>query len=124
MYAWFESRVNPYPSEDPTRPPEKLFPFIMHYSRPVLGWLVLMTVLTAAIGVGTLGLSGTAAAHDCEYGYGPTYRAAYYPAVVPYYPPPQFVYYPRGYAAYRPVIVDTHRHHHHHHSGVTLTVGF
>ena len=52
MYAWFESRVNPYPSDEPTRPPEKLFAFILHYSRPVLGWLALMTVLTAAIGVG------------------------------------------------------------------------
>ena len=52
MYAWFESRLNPYPSEEPTRPPEGLFAFILHYSRPVLGWLALMTVLTAAIGVG------------------------------------------------------------------------
>jgi ATP-binding cassette subfamily B multidrug efflux pump len=52
MYAWFESRVNPYPVEPPARPPEGLFPFILHYSRPVLGWLALMTVLTAAIGVG------------------------------------------------------------------------
>ncbi|MBX9458546.1 MAG: ABC transporter ATP-binding protein/permease [Rhizobium sp.] len=52
MFAWFESRVNPYPPEEPTRPPEKLLPFIVHYSRPVLGWLALMAVLTAAIGVG------------------------------------------------------------------------
>ncbi|MCB1446030.1 MAG: ABC transporter ATP-binding protein [Rhizobiaceae bacterium] len=52
MYAWFESRVNPYPSEEPTRPPERLLPFILHYSRPVLGWLALMALLTAAIGVG------------------------------------------------------------------------
>ena len=52
MYAWFESRVNPYPSKEPTRPPETLFAFILHYSRPVVGWLTLMTILTAAIGVG------------------------------------------------------------------------
>jgi len=52
MYAWFESRVNPYPSEEPTRPPSTLLAFIVHYSRPVLGWLTLMAVLTAAIGVG------------------------------------------------------------------------
>jgi len=52
MYSWFESRVNAYPSEEPTRPPDKLLPFIIHYSRPVLGWLILMAILTAAIGVG------------------------------------------------------------------------
>jgi len=52
MYAWFESRVNPYPPEEPKRPPERLFPFILHYSRPVMGWLALMAVLTGAIGVG------------------------------------------------------------------------
>lgn len=52
MFAWFEKRVNPYPSEEPTRPPEGLFPFIMHYSRPVLWWLVGMAMATALIGVG------------------------------------------------------------------------
>jgi ATP-binding cassette subfamily B multidrug efflux pump len=51
MFAWFESRVNPYPSEEPKRPPATLFAFIMHYSRPVLGWLLLMSVITAAIGI-------------------------------------------------------------------------
>jgi ATP-binding cassette subfamily B multidrug efflux pump len=52
MFAWFEQRINPYPSEEPTRPPEGLFAFIMHYSRPVVGWLAAMAVVTAAIGVG------------------------------------------------------------------------
>lgn len=52
MFAWFENRINPYPAEEPTRPPEGLFAFIMHYSRPVRGWLIAMAVLTAAIGVG------------------------------------------------------------------------
>jgi ATP-binding cassette, subfamily B, multidrug efflux pump len=52
MFAWFENRVNPYPSEEPTRPPETLFAFIYHYSRPVVGWLVVLTIMTAAIGVG------------------------------------------------------------------------
>ncbi|UVC07088.1 ABC transporter ATP-binding protein [Rhizobium sp. TH2] len=52
MFAWFENRVNPYPSEEPQRPPEGLFAFIYHYSRPVVGWLAVLTVMTAAIGVG------------------------------------------------------------------------
>jgi ATP-binding cassette subfamily B multidrug efflux pump len=52
MFAWFEKRINPYPSEEPTRPPETLLAFILHYSRPALGWLTFMAVITAAIGVG------------------------------------------------------------------------
>ena len=52
MFAWFESRVNPYPSEVPGRPPATLLAFIHHYSKPVVGWLVLLTVMTAAIGIG------------------------------------------------------------------------
>ncbi|MBB1250434.1 ABC transporter ATP-binding protein [Rhizobium sp. G21] len=52
MFAWFESRVNPYPVEEPARPPATLFAFILHYSRPVMFWLILMAVVTAAIGVG------------------------------------------------------------------------
>jgi hypothetical protein len=86
--------------------------------------MLLGVTMLAAIGVGALGISSTAAAHGCDYGYGPEYRAAYYPTVVPYYAPPQVVYYPGSYATYRPVIVDRHYHHHHHHSGVSFTVGF
>jgi ATP-binding cassette subfamily B multidrug efflux pump len=56
MFAWFENRVNAYPAEEPTQPPATLFPFIAHYSKPVLGWLTLMAVLTAAIGVGEVTL--------------------------------------------------------------------
>jgi ATP-binding cassette subfamily B multidrug efflux pump len=52
MFAWFESRVNPYPAEEPARPPATIFAFVVHYSRPVAGWLLLMTIATAAIGVG------------------------------------------------------------------------
>jgi ATP-binding cassette subfamily B multidrug efflux pump len=52
MFAWFENRVNPYPAEEPTRPPEGLFRFIMHYSKPVVWWLIGMSVATALIGVG------------------------------------------------------------------------
>ena len=52
MFAWFENRLNPYPAEEPTRPPQGLFAFIMHYSRPALGWLIGMAVVTALIGVG------------------------------------------------------------------------
>jgi ATP-binding cassette subfamily B multidrug efflux pump len=52
MFAWFENRVVPYPAEEPTQPPATLFAFILHYSRPVLGWLIAMAIVTAAIGIG------------------------------------------------------------------------
>ncbi len=52
MFAWFENRVNPYPAETPTVPPSGLFAFCWHYSRPVAVWLVLLSVLTAMIGIG------------------------------------------------------------------------
>ncbi len=84
--------------------------------------MLLGVTMVAAMGFGASGFNSTASAHGCDYGYGPSYRAAYYPAVVPVYAP-QAVYYSAPYAAVRPVIVDTH-HHHHHHGGVTLTVGF
>ncbi len=51
MFAWFENRVNPYPTEEPTAPPQGLVAFCWHYSRPVAFWLGLMSVLTACIGV-------------------------------------------------------------------------
>ncbi|HEX4415967.1 MAG TPA: hypothetical protein VH107_20210 [Lacipirellulaceae bacterium] len=86
--------------------------------------MLLGVTMLAVMGVGTFGISSAASAHGCDYGYGPTYRAAYYPTVVSYYAPPQVVYYPSSYAAVRPVIVATHHQHHHYHSGVTLTVGF
>jgi ATP-binding cassette subfamily B multidrug efflux pump len=49
MFGFFESLVNPFPDEAPRTPPRKLAAFIYHYSRPLLPWLVLVAVLTAAI---------------------------------------------------------------------------
>jgi len=51
MFAWFENRINPYPAEEPSRPPATLFAFIMHYSRPVLPWLVLLGICSMLIAV-------------------------------------------------------------------------
>jgi ATP-binding cassette subfamily B multidrug efflux pump len=52
MFAWFEKRINPYPAEEPGVPPSGLFAFCWHYSRPVGFWLILLSVLTAMIGIG------------------------------------------------------------------------
>jgi ATP-binding cassette subfamily B multidrug efflux pump len=51
LYAFFERLIDPYPPAEPERPPEGLFAFCLHYSRPFLPWLAVMSVLTAAISV-------------------------------------------------------------------------
>lgn len=51
LFAYFERRIDPFSKEEPTRPPARLVPFLMHYSRPMLPWLALMSLLTAAISV-------------------------------------------------------------------------
>mgnify|MGYP006168469295 CR=1 FL=1 len=49
MFRFFETRINPYPKGEPTTPPRKLLPFLLHYSRPLLPWLLAMSVLTGVI---------------------------------------------------------------------------
>jgi ATP-binding cassette subfamily B multidrug efflux pump len=51
MFGFFESLVNPFPEQAPGTPPRKLAAFIFHYSRPLLPWLVLVALLTAAVSV-------------------------------------------------------------------------
>ncbi|PRY71777.1 ABC transporter ATP-binding protein [Halomonas ventosae] len=45
----FETLVDPYPSGEPGTPPRGLFAFILHFSRPVLGLLVAMSLVTALV---------------------------------------------------------------------------
>ncbi|MGR6468794.1 ABC transporter ATP-binding protein [Rhizobium sp. PAMB 3182] len=52
MFAWFEQRLNPYPSEDPELPPKGLFSFCWHYTKPAAGWLLAMSFFTVLIAVG------------------------------------------------------------------------
>ncbi len=51
LLAWFERRVKPFPEEPPTRPPDKLLPFLWHYARTVWPWLMLMSALTVVVSV-------------------------------------------------------------------------
>lgn len=51
MFRFFEQRVEPFPGADPPRPPQGLVPFLYHYSRPVLPWLGLMSVITATLSI-------------------------------------------------------------------------
>ena len=58
MFDWFESRLNPYPTEEPGQPPEGLLAFCWHYTRPAWRWLALMSLLTAMISAGEVYLFG------------------------------------------------------------------
>jgi ATP-binding cassette subfamily B multidrug efflux pump len=51
MFRFFEERIEPFPDVEPRQPPSTLFAFLHHYSKPVLPWLALMSVLTAALSV-------------------------------------------------------------------------
>ncbi len=51
MFKQFETLVDPYPTDDAGPPPAGLWPFVWHYSRPMMPWLALMSVLTATISV-------------------------------------------------------------------------
>jgi ATP-binding cassette, subfamily B, multidrug efflux pump len=56
MFGWFESRLNPYPLEEPTLPPRGLFAFCWHYTKPAAPWLLTMSVCTMLIAVGEVAL--------------------------------------------------------------------
>jgi len=51
MFRFFESRVDPFPATEPAVPPKSLFGFIAHYTRPVLPWLITLSIVTAILSV-------------------------------------------------------------------------
>lgn len=51
MFTWFEKRIDPFPDGKPKRPPAKLLAFCLHYTEGVWPWLIVISVLTAAIAV-------------------------------------------------------------------------
>ncbi len=58
MFGFFERRVDPYPPEHPTQPPEGIYRFCRHYIRGIEPWLLLMAVLTACLAVAEAMLYG------------------------------------------------------------------
>jgi ATP-binding cassette, subfamily B, multidrug efflux pump len=44
MYRWFETRIDPFPDDPPTRPPETLFAFYAYFVRPVWPAFALLLV--------------------------------------------------------------------------------
>ncbi|MCF3973615.1 ABC transporter ATP-binding protein [Paracoccus salsus] len=51
MFAWFERRIDPYPSDIPGTPPRGLWPFLLHYSHGAMPWLVAVGLFSAVIAV-------------------------------------------------------------------------
>ncbi|MCZ4271126.1 ABC transporter ATP-binding protein [Maritalea porphyrae] len=49
MFDWFEGQVDPYPSEEPTRPPKTLYAFCRHYTKGMEVWLVGLAIVSALI---------------------------------------------------------------------------
>ncbi|MEM6640158.1 MAG: ABC transporter ATP-binding protein [Pseudomonadota bacterium] len=58
MFRFFESRIDPFPADEPVTPPRTLAGFCWAYSRPVAGWIVVVALLSAAIAVGEVTLFG------------------------------------------------------------------
>jgi len=56
VYGWFERRVDPYPESVPAALPEGFFAFLWTCSAGMRGYLLLMTLCTALIGVFEAGL--------------------------------------------------------------------
>ncbi|MDG6882645.1 Putative multidrug export ATP-binding/permease protein SAV1866 [Phocoenobacter uteri] len=51
IFHWFESRIDPYPSNEPQTPKSGLIPFIFDATKGMRVYIVLMMLMTAGIGV-------------------------------------------------------------------------
>ena len=58
MFRFFENRVPPFPDGEPGQPPSGLIAFLRYYSRPVMPWLIAMSVLTAILSVSEVAFFG------------------------------------------------------------------
>ncbi|HQZ12504.1 MAG TPA: ABC transporter ATP-binding protein [Devosia sp.] len=54
LFSWFETRLNPYPLDEPSEPPRSLVAFCLHYSQGAKKWLALMAVTSALIALGEI----------------------------------------------------------------------
>jgi len=58
LFSFFESLVEPFPAAPALRPPDKLVPFLWHYSKDVWPWLLVMAGFTALISILEVSLFG------------------------------------------------------------------
>jgi len=58
IFSWFESRIDPYPTEDPRTPPKTLYAFCRHYTKGMEVWLIALAIGSALIATGEVLLFG------------------------------------------------------------------
>jgi ATP-binding cassette, subfamily B, multidrug efflux pump len=51
MFRWFESKLNPFPPEEPVEPPRTLVAFCLHYTKGSWPYLAAAGILTALIAI-------------------------------------------------------------------------
>ena len=51
MFRWFEQRLDPFPSEQPTEPPRTLLAFCLHFTRGSWSYLLIAGLLMAGIAI-------------------------------------------------------------------------
>jgi len=58
MFSYFEERIEPFPPEPPTTPPDSFIAFCWHYTKGVWPWVVAMSILGALLAIGEVLLFG------------------------------------------------------------------
>ena len=51
MFRWFETRLDPFPAEEPLEPPKTLVGFCLHYTKGSWRWLVPSAILMSMIAI-------------------------------------------------------------------------
>ncbi len=58
MFHWFEKKLNPFPPEEPVEPPKTLVAFCLHYTRGAWPFIIIDTILIAAIAIAEVWMFG------------------------------------------------------------------
>jgi len=58
MFRWFESRLDPFPAEEPVEPPRTLVAFCLHYTRGAWPFIAVSAVLTACVAAAEVWMFG------------------------------------------------------------------
>jgi ATP-binding cassette subfamily B multidrug efflux pump len=73
MFRWFETRLNPFPPQEPVEPPKTLVAFCLHYTKGSWRFIAMDALLVAAIAIAEVWMFGFLgsivdwlAAHDRE----------------------------------------------------------
>lgn len=51
IFDWFEGQIDPYPKDEPTRPPRTLYAFCRHYTKGMEIWLIGLAIVSALIAI-------------------------------------------------------------------------